>query len=161
MISPSTSPLTTTVFERIVAWISPLSPTIRVFSLAISPRKRPSMRTVSRNESLPSNSEPWSMKALSPPALLPLELLDPDPPPGTSNSEVPRPNDLSAMRSSLDPGYRPRFGELEQRLEMTGITQGATKNADSGARRGCSQRAQLLWSSAELLRCSAQASEVH
>ena len=66
--SPSTAPLIATVFERIVASISPLSPTINVFSLAISPRKRPSMRTVSRNESLPSNSEPWSMKAVRPPA---------------------------------------------------------------------------------------------
>jgi hypothetical protein len=34
------------------------SPTISVFSLLISPRKRPSIRTVSWNDSLPSKSEP-------------------------------------------------------------------------------------------------------
>ena len=48
----------TTVRERIFASISPLSPTISAFSLLISPRKRPSMRTVSLKESFPSNSEP-------------------------------------------------------------------------------------------------------
>ena len=41
-----------------LASISPLSPTINVFSLEISPLKRPSMRTVSLKESFPSNSEP-------------------------------------------------------------------------------------------------------
>ena len=65
--SPTTVPLITTVLERMVASTSPDSPTIRVFSLEISPLKWPSMRTVSLNESLPSKVEPWSMKAVSPP----------------------------------------------------------------------------------------------
>jgi hypothetical protein len=53
--------------ERIEASISPVSPTISVFSLEISPRNRPSIRTVSLNTSLPSNSDPWSMNADRPP----------------------------------------------------------------------------------------------
>jgi hypothetical protein len=40
---------------------------MRVFSLVISPLNRPSIRTVSRNESFPSNSDPWSMNAVRPP----------------------------------------------------------------------------------------------
>ena len=50
-----------------LAWTRPVSPTISVFSLTISPSKQPSMRTVSLKESLPENSEPWSMNAVSMP----------------------------------------------------------------------------------------------
>ena len=38
-----------------------------VFSLVISPRKRPSIRTVSSKDSFPSKSDPRSMKAVRPP----------------------------------------------------------------------------------------------
>ncbi len=37
--SPDTEPLMSTVLERMFAWISPVSPMIRVFSLVISPVK--------------------------------------------------------------------------------------------------------------------------
>ena len=57
-MSPTTLPLTSTAFECTWAWISLVSPTISVFSLLISPVKVLSIRTVSLNESLPSNSEP-------------------------------------------------------------------------------------------------------
>ena len=56
--SPTSVPLISTHFDWIDAWISPVSPTISVFSLLISPVKQPSIRTVSLKASLPSNSEP-------------------------------------------------------------------------------------------------------
>ena len=58
VISPCTSPEITIICERMFAVIEPVSPTISVFSLEISPSKRPSMRTVSLKLSLPENSEP-------------------------------------------------------------------------------------------------------
>src|SRR5262249_27053460 len=72
LMSPWTSPEMITTCDLMVAVTEPLSPTISVFSLEISPSKRPSIRTVSLKDSLPENSEPWSMNAVSaptPPAL--------------------------------------------------------------------------------------------
>src|SRR5262245_7230207 len=72
LMSPWTSPEMITTCDLMVAVTEPLSPTINVFSLEISPSKRPSIRTVSLNDNLPENSEPWSMNAVSaptPPAL--------------------------------------------------------------------------------------------
>jgi hypothetical protein len=68
---PSPNRETATVFERIDASISPVSPTIRVFLARDLAAERPSMRTVSLNTSLPSNSDPWSMNADRPPEEVP------------------------------------------------------------------------------------------
>jgi len=98
MMLPTTLPLTTTVFERIFASMLPVSPTMRVFSLVISPLKVPSIRTVSLKVSFPSNSEPWSMKAVR----FALEALD-----GAaaimSSPPLPRPKLLIAMPSPFEP----------------------------------------------------------
>ena len=93
VISPCTSPEITIICERIVAVIEPVSPTISVFSLEISPSKRPSMRTVSLKLSLPENSEPWSMNAVSAPTPL---LAGPVSPPS-----LPLPKSLNAILPPL------------------------------------------------------------
>src|SRR3954463_4481624 len=55
---PTTSPETSTTPERIVAWITPFSPTISVSFDTISPRTRPFSSTVPENVILPSISVP-------------------------------------------------------------------------------------------------------
>src|SRR5258708_7252361 len=62
---PTSSPLTTSVPDRTLAFTTPRSPMIRVSGDAISPWNFPLRRTVPVNVYLPSMSEPSSRKAVS------------------------------------------------------------------------------------------------
>src|SRR5258708_34106671 len=62
---PTSSPLTTSVPDRTLAFTTPRSPMIRVAGDAISPWNFPLRRTVPVSVYLPSMSEPSSRKAVS------------------------------------------------------------------------------------------------
>src|SRR5215472_4480102 len=133
--SPVTTPLTSTTWERIFASISPLSPTIRVFSLVISPTNRPSMRTVSLNESFPSNSEPRSMKAVSPLPELMGERDGIEPPSSPPSPFLPRPN-VSAMPGLLLAMERGSAeGAQDLSAGLRGDSRGSALDRDPGAHR--------------------------